>query len=98
MVEQPHAGEYCHHAVLVTDFDDIIVSHAAARLCDIGYAALLGSFDVVAERKEGVAAEGDAADGIQIFSLLFLCKRLRFFCEQGLPYAVLQDILVLVPR
>ena len=54
MVEETYSGEAHHHVVLITCFDDMIVSHRAARFRDVADAGLMGTFDVVAKREEGV--------------------------------------------
>ena len=54
MMEQSYASE-CHgDAILVAGLDDIIVANAAAGLCNIFHAALVGALDVVAEGEEGI--------------------------------------------
>ena len=54
MVEQSHAGERHDHAVAVGGFDDLIVPDGAARLGNVGNAALVRSLNVVPEREECV--------------------------------------------
>ena len=55
-MEQSHSGKYGYHIVLVAGFYDCIVPDGAARLCDIGNAALLCPFNVVSEWEECVTA------------------------------------------
>ena len=40
MMEKSHTGEAHNHAVFVTAVDYNVVTDRAARLCNIGYAAL----------------------------------------------------------
>ena len=57
MVEQTNTGECHRHSVFVAHIDHVVVTDRSARLRDILYAALVGAFDIVAEREEGVRAE-----------------------------------------
>ena len=54
MVEQSDAGEGHYHMVFVAAVDDSIVTDGAAGLCDVFYAALVSSLDIVGEGEEGV--------------------------------------------
>ena len=98
VVEQPHAGEYCHHAVLVTDFDDIIVFSRCRPALRYRIRRSFLALSMLSPNGKKASLPRETPLMESRYSLLFLCKRLRFFCEQGLPYAVLQDILVLVPQ
>ena len=54
MMEQADTCE-CHcDAILVASVNDIVVTYRTASLCDILYAALVSTLDVVAEREESV--------------------------------------------
>ena len=57
MMEQPETGKRHGNAVFIAGFNNIVVTDAAACLCDIFNAAALRAFDIVAEREECVAAE-----------------------------------------
>ena len=59
-MEKSHFSECHYHIVLVSTFDNCIVSDRTAGLCDVAYAAAVGSFDVIREGEESVGAEGDA--------------------------------------
>ena len=52
MVEQTDAGECHRHSVFIADIDHVVVTDRSTRLRDIFYAALVGAFDIVAEREE----------------------------------------------
>lgn len=54
MVEQPHSGERHGDAVLVASLDNIVVTYAAASLCDVFNSALVGALDVVTEWEESI--------------------------------------------
>ena len=54
MVEQTYVGE-CHgDAILVTGIYHMVVTDATACLCNILYAALMSTLDIVAEGEEGI--------------------------------------------
>ena len=54
MVEQADAGE-CHgNTVLVASFDNMVVTYRTSGLCNIFYAALVSTFNVIAKREESV--------------------------------------------
>lgn len=52
MVEQTNTGECHRHSVFIAHIDHIVVTDRSTRLCDILYAALVGTFDIVAERED----------------------------------------------
>ena len=60
MMEQTDVRHGHRHVVFVGRLDDVVVTDGAAGLGDVGHAALVGALDVVAEREEGIGAEGDA--------------------------------------
>ena len=62
VVEQSHARKSHGDAILIATLYHRIVSDRTARLSDVGHAASLGSFDIIAEREESIAAQRYAAD------------------------------------
>ena len=54
MVEQTNTGECHRHSVFIAHIDHIVVTDRSTRLCDILYAALVGTFDIVTEREESI--------------------------------------------
>ena len=96
-MEQTDAGECHRHSVLIADFDHVVVTDRSARLCDIFYAALVGTLDIVAEREEGVRSEGHILlHLVEPCALLFFREYRRFLGEDFLPFAVSKNIHVLV--
>ena len=93
-MEEPHAGKGHDHAVFVGTFDHKIVPYGASRLRHVGDAALFRPLEVVAEGEEGIGAQGDACDGVQIRSLLFVGKGLRLTGKILLPIPVGADVLL----
>ena len=57
VVEQSHVSEGHGHIVFVAGLDDIVVTDAAAGLCDVLHATLVGALDVVAEGEESIGAQ-----------------------------------------
>ena len=96
MVEQADAGKRHGDTVLVAGGDDMVVTYRAAGLCDIGYTALVGAFDVVAEGEEGVRAQRYAGQCVQPGTFLFAGQHFRLLGEELLPYAVGQYVVVVV--
>ena len=88
MMEEAHTCERHCDAILVAGINNIVVANRTACLSDVLYAALVRTLDVVAEREEGVGAEGDA--GLLLEPCLFLLTREdgRFLGEDALPVAV----------
>ena len=97
MVEQTDTGE-CHcHSVFVAHIDHVVVTDRATRLCDILHAALVGTFDIVAEREEGVRAESHILHLVEPCTFFLFCEYRRFFGEYFLPLTVCENIHILVP-
>ena len=70
MVEQTNTGECHRHSVFVAHIDHVVVTDRSTRLRDILYAALVGTFDIVAEREEGVRADPASCRAMRVFPLL----------------------------
>ena len=96
MMEQTDAGERHHDAILVAGLNDIVIANRAARLCDVSDTGLLCALDVVAEREECVRTDGDAGLRCNPCFLLLCGQRLRLDLELSLPYALCQNVLILV--
>ena len=92
-MEQAHAGEGHDHALLVTLFDDQIITYGTAGLGDVLHTGGKGPLDVVAEGEEGVAAQSNIAAGCQPGLLIAFRQPLRLLSEVILPDAVGADIL-----
>ena len=60
MVGQTNTGECHRHSVFIAHIDHIVVTDRSTRLCDILYTALVGTFDIVAEREECIGTERNA--------------------------------------
>ena len=84
------------HVVFVGRLDDIVIADGAAGLGDVGHAALVGALDVVAEREEGVGAEGDASFFLEPGLLLFTREDGRFLGEDALPVVRLEEVFPLL--
>ena len=95
-MEQTNACE-CHcNAVLVADFDNVIVADRAAGLRDVLHAALVRSFDVVAEREERVRAKGNALHRVEPCALLLAGENSGLYLEELLPLALSENVHVVV--
>ena len=95
-MEESHSGERHSDAVFVAAIDDEVVTDRAARLGDILNARLFGALDIIREGEEGIRAERDAVDGIEVGSLLLLCKGGGLFGKVLLPITVRADILLVL--
>ena len=71
MMEQTHAGKCHDHIVFIAAFDHLCITHGAARLCHVAYAAFLSLFNIVTKQEDSIAHKGHAFDLIQISSLFF---------------------------
>ena len=74
----------------------MVVTYAAACLCNIFYAALVRTLNVVAEWEERVRTECDTRILGNPLLAFLTCQRLWTFREELLPYAILQHIFILV--
>ena len=54
VMEQPDSCERHHHAILISTFDDCIISHGTTGFCNVGNTALVSSLDIVGEWEEGI--------------------------------------------
>ena len=94
VVEQSHVSEGHGHIVFVAGLDDIVVTDAAAGLCDVLHATLVGALDVVAEGEECVGTEGYASVLRNPFFLLFHGRRSGLLVHVLLACAVTQPVVV----
>ena len=96
MMEQTHTREGHGNAVFVAGLDDIVVANAAAGLCNVFHATLVGTLDVVAEGEEGIGTE----TYLRVLGnprFLFLAGEGFGLClEELLPGAVAENIIVVV--
>ena len=95
VVEQSHVSEGHGHIVFVAGLDDIVVTDAAAGLCDVLHATLVGALDVVAEGEESVGAQTYVGVLGNPFFLLSTGEDSRLLGEELLPCAFAQYIVVL---
>ena len=59
-MEQADASKSHGDAIFIAGGDDMVVTYASSCLSNISDTALVGTFDVVAKREEGVRTEADA--------------------------------------
>ena len=94
MVEEAHAGK-CHSYIpLVASLDNKVVTDRAARLCDVAYTALVGTFNIVSEREERIGTERNTADRVKVGSDFLGGERLGTLGEILLPITFGTDILL----
>ena len=72
MMEKPHFRERHGDAVFIAAFDDEVVPHGAARLGDIGYAALFRPLDVVSKWEKRIGTERNARNSGKIIRRFLL--------------------------
>ena len=60
VVEQPRAGKRHGDPIFIADFDDVVVAHRPAGLCDVLHAAAVRPLHVVAEGEECVRPQRNA--------------------------------------
>lgn len=77
VVEKSYSSKGHYHTVFVAGFYNVVVPYGAARFGDVLYAASVGSFDIVAEGEEGVAAQGYAGETGDPLRLLLGGESLR---------------------
>ena len=54
MVEQTDTGECHRHSVFIAHIDHVVVTDRSARLRDILYATLVGTFNIIPKWEEGI--------------------------------------------
>ena len=96
MMEQAYTCKRHGDAILVAGVDNIVVAYAASSLCDILYAALVGTLDVVAEWEEGIATQCHTLVLGEPLTTLFCGERLWLLGEEHLPSTVAQHVFPLV--
>ena len=96
MVEKANTCERHCNAILVTGFNHIVITNAAACLCDVFHTTLVGTLNVVAEGEEGIRAKAHFRVLGNPCFLLFHCEYFRFGLEELLPSAFAKDILVIL--
>ena len=94
-MEQTHTGEGHNDAVLVTLFDDQIVTDRAAGLCNILNTRSGTALDRVREREECIGAQCYSITGIQPCTLLLCSQGFRLNGEVILPNTICADILLI---
>ena len=60
MVEQAHPGKRHHHAIFIARLNHIVITDRAAGLRNIGNAAAMRTFNIIAKREERIAAKRHA--------------------------------------
>lgn len=96
-MEKSDSVEAHYHVVLVASFNNLVVAHRAAWLSNHCNSRLVRSLDVVSEREERVASEGDICVLGNPFFLLFVRKDFWLYLEQSLPFSVRENVVVLRP-
>ena len=96
MMEKSHSRERHCHTVFVAAIDNDIITYRAARLRNIAYTALFRAFNVIIKREEGIRAECNSCDLIEIGSLLILCIGLGAFGKVLLPNTIGANILLVL--
>lgn len=88
MMEQADTSESHGDAIFVAGGDDMVVTYASSCLSNISDTALMGTFDVVAKREEGVRTEADARVLCDPRFLLLHRDHLWTFRKELLPYTM----------
>ena len=96
VVEQTNACKRHHHIVFIAACDHICITHGSTGLCDVFYAALMCSLDVIGEGEERIASQSHILHFVKPCSLFLSGKYGRFYLEDAFPCAVCQHIHVLI--
>ena len=96
MVEQTDARKCHHHIIFVAACNNIAVTHGSTWLCDVFYAALMCSLDVIGEGEECIASQSHILHLIQPCSLFFSGKYRGLYLEDTFPGTVRQHVHVLI--
>ena len=89
MVEQAHMCERHGDTIFVTCLNNIVVTDRTTSLCDIFYATLVSTLDVVTEWEEGITTQANTCVLCNPCFLLLTCQRLRLLSEELLPNTIL---------
>ena len=93
-MEKTNAIKAHYHVVLVCGFNNLIVADASAWLCYNCNAALSCSFDIVSEREECVATDGNVCVLVEPCAFFFACENFRLNFENVLPFAFCKNVFV----
>ena len=85
VVEESHAGEGHDNALLITLFDNQIITDGSAGFCNVLNTRGISALDVIGEGEESIAAQGNILAGIQPCALLIVGQRFGTLCEVVLP-------------
>ena len=76
----------CHcHTIFIAGCNYILISYRSAWLSNIFHAALMSSFNIVAEREECIRSQGYISQLIQPCTFCLSCKHFRLLCKNSLP-------------
>lgn len=96
MMEQTDARKCHHHVVFIAACDHIAVAHGSAGLCDVFYAALMCSLNIIGEGEECITSQSHILHFVQPCSLFLSGKYRRLHLENTFPGAVCQNIHVFI--
>ena len=96
MMEEPHPCKTEYHVILITYFYYIVISYRTTRLSYILHSALVGSFDIISKREEGIRSKCYIFIFLKPFFLFLSCKYRRFNFKKLLPYTVLKQVFVFI--
>ena len=92
VMEQSDSGK-CHcHTIFIAGCNYILISYRSAWLSNIFHAALMSSFNIIAEREECIRSQGYISQLIQPCTFCLSCKHFRLLCKNSLPCAVSKNI------
>ena len=74
----------------------MVVTNTSTSLCYIFYTTLIRTLNVVAKWEESIRTECNTCVLSNPLLAFFTCQRLWTFCEELLPYTILQYIFILI--
>ena len=96
MMEQADMGHGHSDAIFITGLNDIVITDGTAALSDKGYAAFMGSFDIITKGEEGIGTKRYIDGGAEPGLFFFAGEYGRFFCEYAFPVIRTQKIHALI--
>ena len=82
--------------IFVTCLNNIVVTDRTTSLCNIFYATLVSTLDVVTEWEEGITTQTNTCVLCNPCFLLLTCQRLRLLSEELLPNTILKNVFPFV--
>lgn len=98
VVEQTAARKAHDDTVLISRFDDLVITDGTASLGDIADAAAMGTLYIVAKGEESIGPQGNILVLGNPRPTFFPRHAFRLFCKERFPDSVSKDVIIVVGK